>query len=101
MTHVTELPDLGKMTNLRRIHLETMKGLTDLTPLLTAPALEELILIEMGHLLPEQIAPLAAHGNLRRAYIAMGSLKKDRAAMAVLSLPEADTSKGHPAFHAP
>jgi len=101
LTHVTALPDLSKMTKLRRLHLETMKALIDLTPLLTAPALEELILTQMGHLLPGQIAPLAAHPTLRRASMAMGSQKKTSAAQAALPLPRADTAKGHPAFHAP
>jgi hypothetical protein len=35
---------------LERIHLETMKGLTDLRPLRAAPALRELELVDMPQL---------------------------------------------------
>jgi hypothetical protein len=55
----------------------------------------------MGHLTPEQIAPLAAHPTLRRARLGLGSYKKNNAARAVLPLPDADTSWDHPALNPP
>lgn len=62
---VTELPDLRRLERLRIVHLETMKRLTDLSPLTTAPALEHLDLIDMRHLTLDDLAPLVDHPTLR------------------------------------
>jgi hypothetical protein len=99
LKHVTELPALSQMTGLRRVHMERMTGLSDLTPLLTAPAMEELVLERMDHLDPGRLATLASHPTLRRAWLGLGSTKKDDAASTALPLPRADPSKGHPAFN--
>ena len=66
LKHVTELPPLGRLTRLRRVHLQTMKGLQDLAPLLTAPALEEIVLLDMGHLELQNVALIARHPALQR-----------------------------------
>jgi internalin A len=65
LTRVTSLPDMSRMVSLRGVHIQTLKGLTDLTPLLTAPALEELQIFNMTHLPAEAFAPLASHPTLR------------------------------------
>jgi hypothetical protein len=59
LRYVTELPPLQKLTRLRRITLQAMNGLTDLSALLTAPALDGIDLA-LDNLPPEQITQLAA-----------------------------------------
>jgi hypothetical protein len=66
-----------------------MKGLRDLCPIATVPALEELLLLDMPHLQPEDLTPLVGHPNLRAVTPGFGSLKKNEAAQRLLGLPEA------------
>ncbi len=86
LSQVSALPPLHQLTRLRRITLENMRGLTDLSVLLTAPALDELDLA-LSHLSPGQVTPLAAHPALRRAGIHMGSAAKNAAVRSGLALP--------------
>jgi hypothetical protein len=67
-----------------------MKGLCDLSVLLTAPALEELQLSSMGHLDPGQVMQLASLPTLRKATLGLGSNWKNTAA--ALPLPPIDTA---------
>ena len=64
-----------------------MKGLRDLRPLATAPALEAVELIDMRHLRPEDLAPLAGMSTLKAVTPGLGSLRKNEAATALLGLP--------------
>ena len=84
---VTSLPSFQRAAKLRRVHLETMKGLRDLVPLARAPALETLVAIDMGHLTPEHFRPFVEHPTLREAAIGLGSNKKNAAVDALLGLP--------------
>jgi hypothetical protein len=97
LKNVTQLPDLSKLRSLRRVHLETMKGLQDLRPLLTAPALEEVRIIDMGHLQPSDVAVLAGKATLRRATVGLGSRTKNDAVSRLLPLPAAEFGR-HPAL---
>jgi hypothetical protein len=92
LKNVTALPGLGACRNLKRVHIETMKGLADLSPIAEAPALEELFLIDMGHLQPQALKPFVGHGTLRAANIGLNSLKKNKAAEAMLGLPKAQSA---------
>ena len=65
LRQVEMLPDLSRATSLRRVRLEGMKGLRDVGPLATAPALEAIELIDMRHLQPNDLAPLAGLPNLK------------------------------------
>ena len=87
LLQVRALPDLSRLTALRRVHLETMKGLSDLRPLATAPALEELLLIDMRHLTPEDLRPLVGLSRLRAVTPGLGSLRRNDAASELLGLP--------------
>ena len=64
-----------------------MKGLRDLRPLATAPALEGVELIDMRHLQPEDLAPLAGLPHLKAVTPGLGSRRKNTAAAALLGLP--------------
>lgn len=90
LKQVTALPDMMGLNRLKRVHIETMKGLRDLTPLRDAPSLEELLIFDMRHLKPEDLAPLVGHPKLRRISIALGSLRKNREAKAMFNLPLAE-----------
>jgi hypothetical protein len=90
LKQVTALPGFRKLRSLRRVRLETMKGLRDLTPIREAPALEDLIVIEMPQLAPEAFRPFAGHPTLRQAAIGLGSIKKNRQARAALGLPQVE-----------
>lgn len=94
LRRVEQLPDLGSDVELRRVHLETMKGLGDLRPLATAPALEELVLMDMGHLQPEDLRPLVGLPSLKMASVFLNSDRKNKAVRALLNLPEATFPEG-------
>jgi hypothetical protein len=64
-----------------------MKGLRDLSPLATAPALDGVELIEMRHLHPEDLAPLVGLPRLKAVTPGLGSRRKNEAAAALLGLP--------------
>src|SRR6185369_16448690 len=87
LRQVERLPDFSRATELRRIRLETMKGLRDLRPLATAPALEAVELIDMRHLQPKDLAPLAGLPKLKGVTPGLGSLRRNEAATAMLGLP--------------
>ena len=70
-----------------------MKGLRDLTPVAAAPALEELMAIDMGHLTPEAFRPFVGHPTLRAVRIGLGSKRKNAAAQHLLPLQDAAYAK--------
>jgi hypothetical protein len=88
LAHVTALPDLSEATVLRRIELETMKGIRDLRAIATAPALEELLLADMPQLRPDDLRPLVGHPSLRAVTAHLGGVKKNAEAAAILGLPK-------------
>ena len=88
LRRVEALPRLSGCRSLRRVHLETMKGITDLTPLQVAPALEQLLLIDMRHLSPDALTPLVGHPTLKEMTIGLGSHRKNEAARAIIDLPK-------------
>lgn len=94
LRRVETLPDLSMDKELRRIYIETLKGLRDLRPLATAPALEQLLLIDMRHLQPKDLRPLVGLPNLKGVTAGLGSKRKNDAAEALLQLPEATWLNG-------
>jgi hypothetical protein len=89
LKNVRRLPSLAALTQLRRVHLETMRGLTDLEPVAEAPALEELLVLDMRQLDLEAFRPFLAHRALRAALIVLGSENKNAAVEAMLGLQPA------------
>lgn len=87
LRQVTALPPLTRARSLRRVHLQHMRGLADLAPLEDAPALQELSLIEMQHLQPENLTPLARHPTLATVSIGLGSNRKNLAARDLIQIP--------------
>jgi hypothetical protein len=89
LRRVEELPDLSMNVEMRRASLQTMKGLRNLRPLTTAPALEQLFLIDMGHLQPEDLRCLVGLPRLKGVTALLGSDRKNQVASAMLRLPNA------------
>ena len=87
LRQVTRLPSFARSTALRRVDLDTMKGLTDLAPLAEAPKLEILNLIAMRHAAPEILRPFVGHPTLRAGIWGFGSDRKNFAAQDLLPLP--------------
>jgi hypothetical protein len=84
---VTALPSFDRLVELKRLHLESMKGLNDLSGIAAAPALEELLVIDMPHLQPAAFLPFVGHPTLRAATIGLGSHRKNGAVREILPLP--------------
>lgn len=84
---VTVLPSMKGLHTLRRVHLETMKGITDLGPVADAPNLEELTTLDMPQLQPEAFQRFVGHRQLKRAWVALGSQRKNTAVSALLGRP--------------
>lgn len=92
LRRVETLPDLSRLINLGCVWIETMKGLTDLAPLTTAPALEDVGLIDMGHLPVDALAPLLNCPQLKTVCVGLGSDRKNRVADEILgSLSDRDS----------
>jgi delta 1-pyrroline-5-carboxylate dehydrogenase len=73
--------------SLKRISLETMKGLRDLSPLATAPALEELVVGDTLQVQPEDFTAVAKLPTLKRASVFLGSNRRNEAVKQLLGLP--------------
>ena len=85
MREVERLPDFAKQRVLRRIYLNRLRSLTDVSPLLTAGHLEDLIM-EESEMDAERIGPLVSHPTLKHARIGTKSVKKNAAIEKVLGL---------------
>jgi hypothetical protein len=84
LRRVVALPDLSAARSLRRVTLETMRGLRELAPLEHAPALEELLLLDPSPLAPEALVPALRNGSLKRVAVGFGSDRKNEAARELL-----------------
>lgn len=79
LAQVERFPDCSKLRRLRRVYLDTLHGLQDLTGLAKAPALEELIVIN-SKIMADVFKPLVKHAKLKRATIGLASRKEEKAA---------------------
>ena len=88
LRNVVQLPSMIELINLKFFHIENMKGLYDFTPINDAPVLEDLRLVDMIHLKPENIEPLVGHPTLKYFRAGLGSLKKNNVVEKMIPLPE-------------
>src|SRR5206468_12239618 len=93
LKNVTSLPSFQNLRQLKRVTLDTMKGISDLSPIADAPALEELLIFGANHLRPDDLRPFVEHPTLKAASIGLGSIRKDEQAQQVLGLPKCDRLK--------
>jgi hypothetical protein len=77
LARVKKLPSFARSRALRRVHLQNMRGLADVSSLATAPALAELVVYDGRHQAPEDFEPVLAGKTLRRALGGFGSQRKN------------------------
>jgi hypothetical protein len=80
------MPSLQAMPKLERLHLENLKGLTDLSPASEAAGLRDLLLISMNHLKVDNFRCFLDHPSLRAATIGLGSLRRNKEVSELLGL---------------
>lgn len=79
LPRVVTLPNLEHCRSLRRVVLQNLKGLQDLSQLASAPALEEFELVQGGNFAPEDLEPVLQTPTVRRVGAYFGSDRKNRA----------------------
>jgi hypothetical protein len=89
LRRVEEIPSLADLAHLRKVHVETMKGLKTLDRVAHAPALEELVVLDMPQLTVDDFRPFRSHARLRAATVAIGSARKNKSITELLGLPPA------------
>jgi hypothetical protein len=77
LLHVGRLPSFARSRALRRVHLQNMRGLKDVSSLVSAPSLEELVIFEGERQSPDALEPVLAMRTLKRASCAFGSKQKN------------------------
>jgi hypothetical protein len=90
LKNVTVLPSLRNLEFLRRVTIDTMKGLTDLSPISQAPSLEELLVLSGNQWEPRDFRPFVGHPSLKTVVIGLGSVRKNRETEALLGLSRGD-----------
>jgi hypothetical protein len=76
LINVTVLPDMSRLRNLRRVHLESMRGLQNIDGLAKAPVLEEFVHLCALNMDPEQYESLIRMPSLRKGLFGVSSEKK-------------------------
>jgi hypothetical protein len=76
MKQVEQMPDCSQLKALRRVYLDTMNGITDLSGLTTAPNLEELIVVS-SRIEADVFDPIVAHPKLKRVTVGLASRKAE------------------------
>jgi len=94
LSRVERLPSFRKLRSLRRVELEHMKKLHDLRPLVEASNIEEISLVNAGHMHAEDLKPLVGLRSLKRITMGLCSDRKNRAAAQMLPLPDAGLPPG-------
>jgi len=79
LAQVKRFPDCSRLKKLRRIYLDTMNGLEDLSGLAQAPALEDFILVN-SKAPASLLAPLVDHPKLKRVALGLASRKANQEA---------------------
>jgi len=77
LAHVIALPDLQLLRRLRRVVLETMKGIRDLRALESSPSLEEFAYFDARGKEPTLLLPALRNPAVRRVTAGFGSKKKN------------------------
>lgn len=76
MKQIVEMPDCSHLKLLRRVYLDTMNGITDLSGLAKAPGLEELIVVE-SKIEAGVFDPIVAYPKLKRVTVGLASRKAE------------------------
>jgi len=76
LPNVETLPNFEKNVKLRRIYLESLKGLKDSASLKSAPALEEFCYAVAQNQHPQNFIPLLQNQNVKKVLVGFGSKAK-------------------------
>jgi len=77
LPHITTFPTLSRLSRLRRILIENLRGLTDFSSLEFAPAIEEFALIDGKKQTPNQLLPVLRNPRLKAILAGFGSDRKN------------------------
>lgn len=77
LPHITTFPSLFRLSRLRRILIENMRGLADFSNLEFAPAIEEFALIDGRKQTPNQLLPVLRNPRLKAILAGFGSDRKN------------------------
>lgn len=76
MKQVERMPDCSRLKSLRRVYLDTMNGITDLSGLTKAPNLDDLIVVE-SKIEADVFNPIVASSKPKRATVGLASRKAE------------------------
>jgi hypothetical protein len=94
---LTHLPALTRLKRLKRVDLHSLKQIRDLSPLLQARALRELVVCGTFNLTADDFAGLKQHPSLRYASIFIGKARHNVAIQQLLGLsPVSDMHRKQP-----
>ena len=79
LPNVTDFPSLSGCTSLKTVFINHLKSLKDLSPIAQAPNLEHFAVVGPTRSLPEDFASLVNHKTLKDIWVALGSVKRNRA----------------------
>lgn len=85
---ISTIPNLIDLRCLRRVHLERMRGLTDISGIANAPKIEDLIIMESESLLPENLECFIGHPTIKRILPGIGTLPSAKYKQANAMFPQ-------------
>lgn len=88
LDRVPSLPSMKRLNQLKRVELAGLKSVTDLSPLLDAKQLSDLVVENSNHLKPSDFECLKAHPSLERLSAYLGTKKANDAVRAMFGLPD-------------
>lgn len=98
LKNVMALLSFRNLHRLRRVTLDGMKGITDLSQIADAPVLEELLVVAANHLKADDFKPFIGHPKLKAATIGLGSIRKNEQVQELLGLPKCEGFKSEFAY---
>ncbi len=86
LKRITRLPSFRRLERLRTVYLERLPGITDLSGVAEAPALDVLRLVDFRHASAEIVRPFIGHPTLREATWGFGTMARQLAARDMVPL---------------
>lgn len=84
LPRIISIPDLSWLKDLRRVYLENLKGLKDVSGIEAAPALEEFIHVAAQGMHPSQYEGILKKANLKKISVGFENDKKNKAFLELL-----------------
>lgn len=98
LKNVSVPPEMGRLRNLQRLHLQNLANLTTISQAMLAPALRELLLIDLPLIRQDELIALKDHPTLEKILVATGGLKKNTQIRRVLGEKAATGLDDFPRF---